>query len=59
MEHVNNFEERCETLEQNPALGYNKNVLKYRGLNSVKNNIDVQKVREAILGSIDTANSEY
>ena len=59
MEPVNNFEERCETLEQNPALGHNKNVLKYRGLNSVKNNIDVQKVREAILGSIDTANSEY
>lgn len=27
--------------------------------NSIKNNIDVQKVREAILGSIDSSNSDY
>lgn len=58
-EPASNFEEQCETLEHNPSLGNNKNALKHRGLNSVKNNLDVQKVREAILGSIDAASSEY
>lgn len=52
------FQEQCENVEKAGAVT-NKNVLKYRGMYSVKNHIDVQKVREAILGSIDTANSEY
>lgn len=30
-----------------------------KGINPIQNNIDVQKVREAILGSIDNSNTEY
>jgi len=55
---ANNFEDRCATLETS-TFSANRYLLKTKGLNSVKNNVDVQKVREAILGSIDTANSEF
>lgn len=56
-ESESNFEERWETLE---AAGHHtfKYQIKNRGINSVKHNADVQKVREAILGSIDATNSQ-
>lgn len=53
-----NFEFAAKAAETNTS-GLNKSQLKFRGLHSVKNNIDVQKVREVIMGSIDTSTSEY
>ena len=53
-----NIQERLETFETSWGIT-NKSLAKSRATNLIKNNIDVQKVREAILGSIDISKSEF
>jgi hypothetical protein len=48
------FEENCKIYDRN-LLSH----MKLKGNSIIKNNIDVQKVRDAILGSIDDSNTEY
>lgn len=51
---TNDFEDRCKIFNRS---GLSNNKLK--GSSNIKNSADVQKVRDAILGSIDGSNSEY
>lgn len=52
-----NFQNAMKAAE-NPKNS-SKNNSKFKGQLSVKNNLDVQNVRDAILGSVDCAHSEY
>jgi hypothetical protein len=51
---LSDFEENCKIYDRN-LLSH----MKMKGNSIIKNNIDVQKVRDAILGSIDDSNTEY
>jgi hypothetical protein len=51
---LSDFEENCKIYDRN-LLSH----MKLKGNSIIKNNIDVQKVRDAILGSIDDSNTEY
>jgi len=53
-----NFSETCAVVESPVDSNLYKKGSKIRGMNSIKNNLDVQKVRDAILGSINTSGSE-
>ena len=58
IENAGTFEDRCTTLEST-ANFTNRYQMKIKGMNTVKHNADVQKVRDAILGSINKTHSEY
>ena len=51
-------EERCDTLETSSAT-LTKNPLKYKGIQSIKNHLEIQKVREAILGTLEWRKTEF
>ena len=58
LDSIQSVEDKWETFESSLVIA-SKNQTNSRVPNSIKNNLDVQKVREAILGSIDSSNSDY